>query len=93
MDVVDIENLIIELLAENAGLTSDELRAVLESRGGNLPVDSLETAEILVPLGEAIGVLIPLEQVTSDDLSSVRSLAGHLQSLWSVAATDAQAGA
>lgn len=93
MDVVDIENLIIELLAENAGLTSDELRAVLEARGGNLPVDSLETAEILVPLGEAIGVLIPLEQVTSDDLSSVRSLAGHLQALWSVAATDAQAGA
>jgi acyl carrier protein len=71
----DIEELILELLAEEAGLTVAELRAQLIALGSEMPLDSLLAVEILVRVQDATGVVLPATEETARALLSVREFA------------------
>jgi acyl carrier protein len=71
----DIEELILDLLAEQAGLTVTELRAELVALGEEMPLDSLLAVEILVRVQDAVGVVLPATEETAQALLSVRGFA------------------
>ncbi len=82
MDDLDrIERTIVELVATCRGDTFDNVLRDLREGGEHLPLSSIETIEILVDLAERVGVRIPPDEVTPDDLRSVRTLAAHVRSL------------
>ncbi|MBV8992968.1 MAG: hypothetical protein JO287_04520 [Pseudonocardiales bacterium] len=70
-----VEDLIIDLLAENQGLEPEDLRAVLETRGENMPVDSVLAAEVLAAVEETCGVTLTPTQETAECMRSVRAFA------------------
>ena len=50
----DIEDLTIELLAEEAKCSPDEMRRCLEEGGGDLPIDSILLVEVVVRVEERL---------------------------------------
>src|SRR5215471_15858018 len=52
----DIEDLTIELLAEEAKCSPGEMRRCLEEGGGELPIDSILLVEVVVRVEERCGV-------------------------------------
>lgn len=79
MTRVEIEDLILELLAEQAGLSVEDLRAELMALGEEMPLDSLLAVEILVRVQEATGVVLPATEETAAALLSVRGFAAAVQ--------------
>lgn len=75
MTLREIEALILELLAEDAGRPVAELREELAARGEMLPVDSLLAAEVLARVQERVGVQLPATAETARALRSVRTFA------------------
>ncbi len=81
MDQQAIENMIIELLAEEAGTVPELLRLQLEDSGDELPVDSLLAVEIVVRVEERCGIQLPLTAETARSLRSVRDFAAMVYTL------------
>jgi acyl carrier protein len=81
MDQPAIEDLIVGLLAEEAGLSPAELRRQLEESGEELPVDSVLAAEVLARVEEFSGVLLPPTDQTAQSLRSVRAFAALVHRL------------
>lgn len=76
-----IEDVIIELLADDAGTNPADLRASLEELGGSsLPVDSLLAVEVLARVEARFGVTLPIDQATADALKSVADFAALVRS-------------
>lgn len=75
MDHQTIEDLIIELLAEEEGVSPDALRERLADEGEDLPIDSLLAVEVVVRVEERCGVHLPTTPETAQYLRSVRDFA------------------
>lgn len=71
----DIEDVIIRLLAEDAGRDPEDLRAELAELGEDLPIDSVLGAEVLVRLEQQYGISLPATAETSQSLTSVTAYA------------------
>jgi acyl carrier protein len=71
----DIEDLTIELLAQEAKCSPDEMRQCLEEGGGALPIDSILLVEVVVRVEERCGVHLPTTLETAQNLRSVRDFA------------------
>lgn len=69
--VDDIIDVIIDLLAQDAGRVPAELRADLEALGEELPVDSILAAEVLARVEAAFGMRMPATVESSRNLRSV----------------------
>lgn len=77
----EIEDLIIELLATNAGKEPPQLRSELEALGDDLPIDSVLAAEIVAIVQARCGVVLPATAETSRNLRSVRAFASAVWQL------------
>jgi acyl carrier protein len=88
MDQQAIEDLIIELLAEGAGTSPAILRAQLEERGEELPIDSVLAAEVVTRVEQRCGVELPATAEAARCLRSVRQFAAMVYRL----VTDATQG-
>ncbi len=71
----DIENLTVELLAEEAKCSPCEMRQRLEEAGVNLPIDSILLVEVVVRVEDRYGVHLPTTLDTARNLRSVRDFA------------------
>ncbi|MDX1873285.1 phosphopantetheine-binding protein [Mycolicibacterium sp. 120266] len=76
---IEIEELILELLAEQAGVSVGDLRDELLALGEEMPLDSLLAVEILVRVQEATGVVLPATEETAEALLSVRGFAAAVR--------------
>lgn len=81
MGLTEIVELILELLAEDAGRSVEELREELSAQGEMLPVDSLLAAEVLARVQERVGVELPATAETARALRSVRTFAAAVHDL------------
>jgi acyl carrier protein len=77
----DIEDLTIELLAEEAKCSPGEMRQRLEEAGGGLPIDSILLVEVVVRIEDRYGVHLPTTLETARNLRSVRDFAGMVYDL------------
>lgn len=75
MDRRQVEDLILGLLAEDAGRNPADLREELEDVGEWLPIDSLLAAEVLARVEEYYGVTLPATAETAEGLRSVATFA------------------
>ena len=71
----DIEDLTIELLAEEAKCSPVEMRQRLEEAGDDLPIDSILLVEVIVRVEDRYGVHLPTTLDTARNLRSVRDFA------------------
>jgi acyl carrier protein len=92
MDQWAIEDLIIELLAEEAGTIPAVLRAQLEESGEEMPVDSVLAAEVLTRVEQRCGVELPATAETARCLRSVRLFAAMVYRLVSEVSQGRAAG-
>ena len=81
----DIEDLTIELLAEEAKCSPGEMRQWLEELGDELPIDSILLVEVVVRVEERCGVQLPTTAETVRILRSVRDFAVMVYGLVRVA--------
>jgi acyl carrier protein len=77
----DIEDFTIELLAEEAKCSPDEMRQSLEEGGGDLPIDSILLVEVVARVEERYGVHLPTTLETAQNLQSVRDFAAMVYDL------------
>ena len=70
----DVEDAILEALADAQSKGLEEVRAEFVSRGPSMPLDSLETVEIMVGLEERFGVRFPETPETCAAFQSVETL-------------------
>jgi acyl carrier protein len=75
----DIEDMILELLAEDQGRGRDELRRELEALGADMPVDSLLAMETLVRLEILYGIEMPTNAETG---LAMKSVSTYAEALW-----------
>jgi acyl carrier protein len=73
--VEDIEDVIIELISDETNESPEKLRGDLEAKGGELPIDSLLTAEVLPAMEQRFGIQLPTDLQTAHNMRSVRRLA------------------
>lgn len=78
MTVTDIEDALLQLLAEDSGQTVPQVRAGLEAAGGNWPIDSLLLVEVAVRIEAITGVTVTDQMARRGDLTSVKALAAAL---------------
>ena len=71
----EIAEIVIELLAAQEGIPSDQLRARLEAGGPELPVDSLLVVEVLTKVEGACGLRIHVDAETARSTRSVMTFA------------------
>ncbi|MCA1697541.1 MAG: hypothetical protein LC790_00995 [Actinobacteria bacterium] len=71
----DIEDLIIELLADEEGEDPDDLRRQLVDKGATMPVDSLAMLDILVVFRKRTGLTIPKRKLRRRTMRSVKAFA------------------
>jgi len=81
LDQRAIEDLIFELLAEEAGKDPRAMRRELEEAGAEMPIDSLLAAEVVAAVEERCGVQIPATAETARNLGSVREFAAMVHRL------------
>lgn len=81
MELPEITDRIIELLALQNGRDAAELRAELERLGPELPIDSVLAAEVLARIETETGVRLPTTAETSRNLRSVRRFAQAIYDL------------
>ncbi len=90
MDQQEIEDLIIELLAGEAGEVPAVMRAQLQEGGDDLPIDSVLAAEVVARVERRCGVELPATAETARCLRSVRQFAAMVCRL-AAAATQGRA--
>lgn len=81
MDQRAIEDLIFELLAEEAGTDPVALRQQIEEAGEEMPIDSLLAAEVVAAVEERCGVELLATSETASNLRSVRDFAAMVHRL------------
>ncbi len=77
----EIAEAIIELAAAAQDRPADELRREFVAAGPGMPIDSLETVEILLGLEERFGVRLPDDQETCAAFRSMGGLVKRVQEL------------
>lgn len=75
LTVDKIAKIVIGLLAEDAGVPPDQMRAELEAAGPELPVDSVLIAAILARVEEACGTRVPADAEAARSTGSVMAFA------------------
>lgn len=80
MDQQSVEDVLIELLAEQQHASADELLQQLLAAGTDLPVDSVLAAEIVASVQTQFGVRFPTDE-PPDYLRSVRRFAAKVCAL------------
>ncbi|HOU23500.1 MAG TPA: acyl carrier protein [Anaerolineae bacterium] len=75
MNQREVEDLIIDLLAQDAGRTPADLREELAERGESLPIDSLLAAEVIARIEERLGIRYPATAESARNLGSVEAFA------------------
>lgn len=75
MDQREVEDLIIDLLAQDAGRSAADLRRELDELGESLPIDSLLAAEVVTRVEERCGVTYPATAESAKHLGSVTAFA------------------
>jgi hypothetical protein len=75
LSVDEIADIVIGLLAEQAGIPADQMHAQLEAAGPGLPVDSVLIAEVLSRVEEACGARIPADAEAARSTRSVIAFA------------------
>ena len=75
-----IEDVIIELLAEDGGVNPADLRRQLEEQGPGLPIDSLLAVEVLVRVEQRFGVQLDANPATAEAMQSVATFASTIRS-------------
>ncbi len=75
-----IEDVIIELLAEDGGVNPADLRRQLEEQGPGLPIDSLLAVEVLVRVEQRFGVQLDANPATAEAMQSVVAFAATVRS-------------
>lgn len=78
MTITEIEELILGLLAERAGISVEDLRAELLVNGDDMPIDSLLAVEILIQVQNAAGVVLPATEETAQALLSIHGFAASV---------------
>jgi acyl carrier protein len=68
-----VEELVVELLGDLLKRDPDELRADLLSKGGAMPVDSLDLFDILVEFRKRTGLRIPKRKLRRQTMRSVKA--------------------
>lgn len=81
MTKTDIEWLIVELLAQDAGVDPADLWEELSGLGADMPVDSLLAAEVLARVQQQVGVELPTTAETARALQSVKTFAAAVHEL------------
>jgi acyl carrier protein len=76
----EVEDIVIELLAERHGMEAAELRERLQGLGELMPVDSVVMVTVLIAVEQRYGVRVAADEETARSLCSVREFA------WVVAA-------
>lgn len=72
---VEVEEIILSLLAEREGIPSGALRVKLEGGGSGMPIGSLKTVAIVVELEARLDIELPNDKETGNALRSVTRLA------------------
>lgn len=75
-----IEDVIIELLAQDGGVNPADLRRQLEEQGPGLPIDSLLAVEVLVRVEQRFGVQLDANPATAEAMQSVAEFASTVRS-------------
>ena len=75
-----IEDVIVELLAEDGGVNPADLRRQLEEKGPGLPIDSLLAVEVLVRVEQRFGVQLDASPATAEAMQSVAAFASTVRS-------------
>jgi acyl carrier protein len=88
----EIEEAVLGALAAAQDKTVDEVRAVLVAAGPGMPLDSLETVEIMLELEERFAVRFPDEPETCAAFQSVRTLVALVRQLAEADAEEGGAG-
>jgi acyl carrier protein len=78
-EVVDV---VVELLAEERGISAEEMLAELTAAGDDLPIDSLLLQEILVRVEERFGIELPDTVETARSMASVLIFAQTVVDAW-----------
>ncbi len=81
MTLEEIQTIIIDLLAAEAGRDRDELLAELEASGRELPCDSVLAAEVLGEVEHRCGVRL---QMTPRTAAAMRSVQAYAQAVLAV---------
>ena len=81
MTLDEIEELIIGLLAADAGADPAAFRAELLTRGDEMPIDSLLAAEVLARVEQQCGVDLPATAENAKNLQSVTAFARAILAL------------
>lgn len=77
----EVADVLVELLAEDAGMAPEEVRIALTAGGPAWPVDSLLIVEILQKVEDRFGVRIPETKEAAAACSSVRAFAAVVSGL------------
>lgn len=75
MDSRVVEDLILDLLAQDAGVSPVDLRRQLEDLGELMPIDSLLAVEVLARVEAHYGVVLPATAEAAEKLGSVVAFA------------------
>jgi len=75
----EIEDVIIDLLAEDGGVNPADLRQELEEQGPGLPIDSLLAVEVLVRVEARFGVQLVADPSTAEAMQSVATFASTVR--------------
>lgn len=75
-----IEDVIIELLAQDGGVNPADLRQQLQEQGPGLPIDSLLAVEVLVRVEERFDVQLDANPATAEAMQSVAAFASAVRS-------------
>lgn len=75
MNQREVEDLIIDLLAQDAGRPPADVRRELENLGDSLPIDSLLAAEVIARIEEQLGIRYPATAESAKNLGSVTAFA------------------
>lgn len=81
MSQSEIQDVIIDALAKEAGSDLAGLRRQLEEAGEQLPIDSLLAAEVLVEVEQRCGVSLPATAENAKNLTSVTTFAAAVHQL------------
>lgn len=88
----NVADVVIALLAEDAGRTPDEVRGALAAAGAGWPVDSLLVVEILQRVEETFAVRVPETVEAARSFTSVKAFSEMIATVAASAAQAAQGG-
>ena len=74
----EVAQVVLELLAEDAGRSVDEVRATLDAVGQGWPIDSLLVVEILQRVEERFAVRVPETVEASRTFTSVKAFSSMI---------------